>query len=168
MRVFMERAMCMVIFLITLSALSGCSRKEEARVGDEASDEIADAVTSAFSLEEALWDGKLVFNDKEDVYDLFRKGFSEDMARRLANYYWMEEKKQGKTSYRMLRAGDAVFVPPDNITVTSVENDRAVALLEYRENSEGPVTWEEHTIEVRLGKEEETWKIYDTDLIEVK
>jgi len=166
MRIFTERVMCTVVFLIALSAVSGCSRKEEARVGDEASDEIAGAVKAAFSLEEALWDGKLVFNDKEDVYDLFRRGFSEDMARRLANYYWMEGKKQGKTTYRMLRAGDAVFIPPDNITVKSVESDWAVALLEYRENREGPVTWEEHTIEVRLGKEEQTWKIYDTDLIE--
>ncbi len=155
------------IVLATLAVLLfSCSRQkdrmEEAApsVGEVDQDIIA-AVRFAYSLEEKLWEQEDKIDEKEDVVTLFRKGFSEELARDYADYVWIDERGKNGTRYRMLRAGDPVLFLPETIKVVNAEGDRATVHLKYRESTEGPVTWEAHTDIVTLRREHDGWKIYD-------
>ena len=123
--------------------------------------DIISAVQYAYSLEEELWEHEQSIEEKEDVVTLFRKGFSVELARKYADYIWIEERGKKGTRYRLLRATDPVLILPETITVLSVGDDRATAVLKYEEDTEGPLIWEAHTSTVTLRLEPDGWKIYD-------
>jgi hypothetical protein len=153
--------------ILTLTVLLfSCSKgkdtsKEAAAPAGETEEDVVAAVRFAYGLEEKLWEREGKIDEKEDVVTFFRKGFSEKLARDYADYIWMDERGKKGTRYRMLRASEPVLIPPETITVVSVEKDRATVLLEYEASTEGPLTWEAHTDTVTLRLEPDGWKIYD-------
>ena len=155
------------IVLATLAVLLfSCSRQkdrmeEAAPSVEEVDQDIIAAVRFAYSLEEKLWEQEDKIDEKEDVVTLFRKGFSEELARDYADYVWIEERGKNGTRYRMLRAGDPVLILPEVMKVVNAEGDKAIVHLQYKESTEGPVTWEAHTDIVTLRREQDGWKIYN-------
>ena len=156
-----------VVFILFTSALllfSGCkSRRAQEEIIDKTDKEIIDAIKYAYGLEEVLWDNERRMKSKADVFNHFIKGFSEEKAKDLANYFWMEDRDESGEKVGMLRAGDSVLIIPDSVEVLSKSEERAEALLKYKAVEEGPVTYKAHSVRVRLKKENGIWKIYEAD-----
>jgi hypothetical protein len=154
------------LFTILMFLPLSCGKKrdvqqEKADSFTEEEKEVIAAVYFAYSLEEELWEREEDIDEKEDVVVLFRQGFSDELAGRFADYVWIEERGKGGTHYRALRPGEPVLVMPDDIVVEQIEEDKAILLLKYKENPEGPLTWEAHTDIVTMRREDGMWKIYD-------
>jgi hypothetical protein len=151
--------------LISISLLFGCSKNrpplEDQLVqlykGDK---EIISAIEFAYGLEEELWRQQDKIHTREDVFKIFRQGFSEELANEITNYLWMLESADTGESFGMLRAGDPILILPDSIEVKSKSSNTAIALLKYEENTEGPLTWEAYSANLTLKNESGTWKIY--------
>lgn len=151
------------IVLILLLFTAGKTRRAQKEIVDKADKEIIEAIKYAYSLEEVLWENERKMKSKEDVINLFRRGFSEEKAKDLADYFWMEGKDESGKSFEMLRAGDPVLIAPDSVEVLSKIEDRAEALLKFKESEEGPLTYKAHSLKVKLRKENGIWKIYEAD-----
>lgn len=154
--------------LITISILFGCNKnrppKEDQLVQQYKGDkEIISAIKFAYGLEEELWEQQDKIHTREDVFKIFRQGFSEELSNEITNYLWMLESTDTGESFGMLRAGDPILILPDSIEVKSKSSDTAIALLKYEENTEGPLTWEAYTSKLTLKNESGTWKIYRID-----
>jgi hypothetical protein len=150
--------------LILLLFTAGKTRRAQEQNVDKADEEIIKAIKYAYSLEEVLWENEKKMVSKEDVFDLLRKGFSEEKAKDLADYFWMEGKDESGERFEMLRAGEPVLIVPDSVEVLSKSGDEAEALLKFKESEEGPVTYKAHSVKVKLRKENGIWKIYDADV----
>ncbi|UCB44455.1 MAG: hypothetical protein JSV25_09530 [Spirochaetota bacterium] len=156
-----------IVILVIVSMLlvfsAGKSRRPQEETIDKTDKEIIDAIKYAYSLEEVLWDNDRKMKSKADVFNHFIKGFSEEKAKDLANYFWMEDRDESGEKVGMLRAGDSVLIIPDSVEVLSKSEERAEALLKYKAVEEGPVTYKAHSVRVRLKKENGIWKIYEAD-----
>jgi hypothetical protein len=139
------------------------ARRAQEEVINKADREIIEAIKYAYSLEELLWDNDRKMKSKEDVFKHFLMGFSEEKAKDLANYFWMEVRDEGGERVEMLRASDSVLIVPDIVEVLSKSEVKAEALLKYKASEEGPVTYKAHSVKVRLKKENGIWKIYEAD-----
>lgn len=158
-----------ILLLIAAVILFGCGRsrsvQEESTSQSEANDrEIVEAIHFSYGLEEALWENEENMDEREDVLNLLRKGFGEEKAQKLTDYFWIEEKDTKGNRITMLRSGDPLFILPRSIEVVRKTEDKATALLKYEENPEGPLTWKAHTVRVTLKKENGTWKIFDAHI----
>jgi hypothetical protein len=151
------------VILILILFYAGKSRRAQEKDVDKADKEIMEAIKYAYSLEEVLWENEREMKSKQDVFKLFRKGFSEEKAKDLADYFWMEGKDKSGKRFEMLRAGDPVLIVPDSVEVLSKSEDKAEALLKFKESEEGPVTYKAHSVKVKLRKENGIWEIYEAD-----
>ena len=154
--------------LITTYLLNGCNRDRFQGEGPSAQKykgdkEIISAIEFAYSLEEAMWDMQDNIHTSDDVFNIFRQGFSEELANEITNYFWMVETTNTGESFGILRAGDPIVILPDSMEVKSKSSDTAIALLKYEENTEGPLTWKAYMSKLTLKNENGTWKIYKID-----
>jgi hypothetical protein len=152
------------LILVVLLFTSGKTRRAQEKNVNRADREIIEAITYAYGLEGELWDNESKMKSREDVFNLFRKGFSEEKAKDLADYFWMEGTDTNGEHFEMLRAGDPVLIAPDSIEVLSKSEDRAEALLKYEKSEEGPMTYKAHSVKVELRKENGVWKIYQAEV----
>jgi len=156
-------AISAVLLAVLILTTSGKPKKTDmSDTGGAASDVVA-AVLYAYGLEEDLWENESGIKSKEDVFTLFRKGFGEEVARDLSEYYWMEGEDPDGERFAVLRSGDPIFFPPDSIEVLKRSDDKAEALLRYSKSEEGPITYRAHSVKVILKKEGNVWKVSEAD-----
>ena len=118
------------------------------------------AVRAAFALEERLWDQRGRMHSREDVAAWLRQGFCEEEARRLADFLWLEGQEQADPSAPPLRVGEPILLPPDEMSVESLEGEeRAVVRLRYEARTGGPTEWPAQNLRLVMLKEADGWKI---------
>ena len=142
------------VLLMTIGLVMSCassrSGTEELTTDDE---ELKSVVRNAFQLEREL-SGDAV-KSREDVLSVFRKGFQPELAKRLADYYWLES----PDGTGILRGSEPLFLPPDGITIESKSAKQVKATVTYSANTAGPMSWAAHSLSVLLKPEGELWKI---------
>jgi len=84
-------------------------------------EEVIEALRTAYGLEGSLIDRLGAFDTitREDVYAHYRQGFSDQLARELADYSWQPEEKR-------VRATDRALTVPDSVGVLELKSDRAL------------------------------------------
>jgi hypothetical protein len=107
------------LLLVTASclALPACDRRQEREA------EIAAAVRSAYLLERRVLDGRARLGSREEVARIYREGFGDEMADRLAAVSWSEEAGE-------VRAGGFALEPPDHVVARRVSDDVATVVFE--------------------------------------
>jgi hypothetical protein len=171
-RTFFMKKMYFGLFLfliLPIVMITGCNKnrapEREAPAGPkyQGDRQIISAIEFAFGLEETLWKKEGEIKSRQDVLKVFRQGFSEKMAEEITDYEWMGETGDNGEGAGLLRAADPILYLPDYIEVKSKTNEKAVALLRYNANTEGPVTWDAYTMTVTLKNENGVWKIYEME-----
>ncbi|NIM50874.1 MAG: hypothetical protein GTN62_10585 [Gemmatimonadales bacterium] len=121
--------------------------------------EIARATMRAYALEAQLYAAPQRAHSRDDVVRHYRRGFSVELADRLADYSWWPEGQA-------LRMTESALAVPDSVVVLSIAGDEAVvahrtpiALRDY---------WQfEDYMLVRLQREDGQWiiaEIVDTEV----
>jgi hypothetical protein len=136
-------------------------RSEEGLEGEEQR-KIIDAIEYALSLEGYIWERREQINERQDVFNILRKGFCKIKAEEITDYIWIEAVDRSGNRVYMLNPGEPLFSPPGSIEIVFADRKNAQALLRYDENLQGPVTWVGHTIVASLKREEGVWKICET------
>jgi hypothetical protein len=136
--------------------------KSEDSLEGEEQRKIIDAIEYALSLEAYIWDRREQINERQDVFNILRKGFCRIKAEEITDYIWIEAVDRSGNKFYMLNPGEPLFSPPGSIEIVFVDRKNARALLRYDENLQGPVTWAGHTVVAALQQEEGVWKICET------
>lgn len=153
--------MVLAVFVIVTV---GKQKKEDTPTSPAGTDrKIEEAVSYAYGLEQELFSRESGITEKTQVYELFRKGFSERLALELADYYWLEGEDSDGELYAVLRSGEPVFIPADKLMLLKADGETADVLLKYSASREGPVTYRAHSVKVKLRLEADVWKVYDAD-----
>jgi len=98
-------------------ALPGCDQRREREA------EIVEAVRSAYLLERRVLDDRARLGSREEVARIYREGFGDEMANRLAAVSWSEEAGE-------VHAGGFALEPPDRIVARRVADDVATVVFE--------------------------------------
>ena len=140
-----------IIFLIISSVLNSEEINENIRIEES----VVKAVIFACGLERQLYEMNENINTKDQVYQHYLQGYSEDIAFRYANHSW--------TEYG-LKLGDYAAFPPDVVFVQSVSDERAVAYFETPIVLQDEESWKalKYTI-VELVRKENKWVITKTE-----
>jgi hypothetical protein len=118
-------------FLITILFINyGCHQSQK-EIDKKKKDEVSQAVKFSFSLEQKLWDNESAFKTRKQVYQHFRKGFSDELAESLTSYSWTDGG---------LRATEKTMEPPDTVHVLTVSDSEATVY--YRIPTELRQIWQ--------------------------
>jgi hypothetical protein len=98
-------------------ALPGCDQRREREA------EVAEAVRSAYLLERRVLDDRARLGSREEVAQIYREGFGEEMADRLAAVSWSEEAGE-------VHAGGFALEPPDRVVARRISDDVATVVFE--------------------------------------
>jgi hypothetical protein len=114
---------------------------------------VIDALRLAYGLEQALYQRADSVTSWDQVYAHYRRGFSEPLARRLADYSW--EAESGT-----LRATDAAMAVPDSVGVLQLE--RKEALVAWIPRNDFRQRWElPRCIVDRLERQDDHWVVVE-------
>jgi hypothetical protein len=113
--------------------------------------DIIEAVVFAASLDERLWEKEGQFNSKQEVFEHYKQGFTDNLAEMFTEYWWWDMK--GK-----LLPGDPLLAPPEEVVVGKFSDDKAEAYYKTPEVLRDPDTWGlEPFIYVELERQEDRW-----------
>ncbi|MHC4088874.1 MAG: hypothetical protein ACYSVY_01090 [Planctomycetota bacterium] len=121
------------------------------------------AVKRANALEEQLFAAPDKYSSWDDVYRHYRQGYGEEIARRLADYWWWPEGNG-------VRPGDRTMAVPDTVIVLQLTDTYAVVAYPHPDWLQEAWGLEKYTVD-RLDREGDHWVIVDaksTDEIPVR
>ncbi len=116
--------------------------------------EIIAAVKQAYSLEEQLFAAREQYTSWEDVYRHYRRGFGEEIARRLADYSWWPEGDE-------LRGGDRSMAVPDTVLLLEVSDAYAVVVHPTPDWLQELWGRDKYTVD-RLQRDNDRWVIVES------
>jgi hypothetical protein len=103
----------LTLLLPALAAACAGGVAHDARDAD-----VVEAVRAAYLLERRVLDAQPRLHSRAAVAEIYREGFSDDLAEHLADLSWSEP---GRT----VRAGGFALEPPTPITLVEVDRDEA-------------------------------------------
>lgn len=144
---------CLVLFLLLIIVLVGCSQVE--KNSPSARVTLSDILKQAYLLESKLWEQPERVTNYEDVVQYYSQGFDKPIARRLAKYTWSSEMNS-------LRPGDRVMSIPNRVYIVTQSSD--TALLYHQTPRVQIQAWdrEPFTI-VKLKKMNKKWIVVNID-----
>jgi hypothetical protein len=103
----------LTLLLTALAAACAGGLAHDARDAD-----VVEAVRAAYLLERRVLDARPPLHSRAAVAQIYREGFSEDLAEHLAELSWSEPE-------RVVKAGGFALEPPAPIALVAVDRDEA-------------------------------------------